>query len=130
MWLACLSLSIIPAFINTSLVGQGLGHCLKVSNAKVLLYDESYAENIATLSDLESKLEGVRQIEWVDVFSNYTGSGSEKAGGREVCTTETLRRFGGEGYGRIGDEFRNGIGWQDTAVLIFTSGKCSIASIS
>ncbi|GAB7338360.1 hypothetical protein MBLNU457_4662t1 [Dothideomycetes sp. NU457] len=56
-WFALWALGARPAFINTSLRGEGLLHCIKISECKLLLLDAQIQD--ALTQELSSQLEGL-----------------------------------------------------------------------
>lgn len=119
IWLACLQLDVTPAFINFNLTGQGLAHCIKVSACKLVIYESDLSSSIA---EIERDLVGLKLVRWVDGFSSKTLRVENVAG----ALTLGEAQLAGMPTERFGDEWRKGVGWQDSACLIFTSGTTGL----
>ncbi|BGP09813.1 hypothetical protein JCM10049v2_005687 [Rhodotorula toruloides] len=125
VWLACLAVDIVPAFINYNLTGQGLAHCINVAGPRLVLYDSDYASPIAEISSsLSEKNAGIKFVRWCDRFN--TGVGEKAQGGveGEVRLDEGVLRQMSEK--RIPDERRAGVTWQSPCCLIYTSGTTGL----
>ncbi|BGP33857.1 hypothetical protein JCM10296v2_005663 [Rhodotorula toruloides] len=125
VWLACLAIDNVPAFINYNLTGQGLAHCINVAGPPLVLYDSDYASPIAEISSsLSEKNPGIKFVRRCDRFN--TGVGEKAQGGveGEVRLDEGVLRQMSEK--RIPDERRNGVTWQSPCCLIYTSGTTGL----
>ncbi|GAA5940572.1 long-chain fatty acid transporter FAT1 [Sporobolomyces koalae] len=124
-WLACLSINVIPAFINFNLTGEGLAHCINVATPKLIVYESDLANSISEISaSLRTKNPGLRLIRWIDRFTRSIPSASESAIEDEFhLDRATLARMSDK---RLPNEHRNGITWQSPAVYIYTSGTTGL----
>ncbi|KAI8328442.1 hypothetical protein BC941DRAFT_444963 [Chlamydoabsidia padenii] len=50
LWLAILKVGAVAAFINNNLADDSLRHCIKVADAKMLLFDPKYKSQVATIA--------------------------------------------------------------------------------
>lgn len=50
IWLACLSINVVPAFINTSLTGPGLAHCESLTPLNIAYLVKAEADEAIALS--------------------------------------------------------------------------------
>ncbi|KAM0748143.1 putative bifunctional fatty acid transporter/acyl-CoA synthetase FAT1 [Meredithblackwellia eburnea MCA 4105] len=122
IWLACLSISVIPAFINFNLVDKGLHHCINVVKSKLVLYDASLSSAIAPVA---ASLPEPQFVRWTDHFSPLSSFEKDSVAtivppsNYFTVTPELLSTFPTT---RLPDTHRSGIKWLDPAVLIFTSG--------
>ncbi|GAA5977527.1 hypothetical protein JCM10908_005002 [Rhodotorula pacifica] len=126
IWLACLAIDVIPAFVNYNLTDKGLEHCIAIAKPRLVLFDADLASPIATVApSLSQSLPSLRFIRWVDSF--YSGSPGEKSvsvsEGEIVLTEAELSQCSTE---RVPDERRKGITWHSPCVLIYTSGTTGL----
>ena len=117
LWLACLAIDVVPAFINFNLTGQGLVHCVRVAEPKLVVYESDLA---ASISDVSNQLgPGVKFVKWIDQFSNQSEKVARAVVDNEIRLDErVLSQFSDE---RIPNKYRKGITWQSPAVYIYTS---------
>mgnify|MGYP001587021408 FL=1 len=90
-----------------------------MATSKLVLYESDLSSSIA---EIAPALKNQKLVRWFDSYS----SPSEKVEYVEGALTldeVTLSRSSTE---RIGDEWRRGVGWQDPACLIFTSGTTGL----
>ena len=67
IWLGCLSIGVVPAFINYNLTGDALAHCIKVSESDTILVDIDMLEHVIEIKD---QLTGIKAMyEWRDGLS-------------------------------------------------------------
>ncbi|CAO3597299.1 unnamed protein product [Absidia cylindrospora] len=59
LWLAILKVGAVAAFINNNLSEDSLLHCVKVADAKMLIFDPKYEQQVATIVSETSYLEKV-----------------------------------------------------------------------
>ncbi|TNY18949.1 putative bifunctional fatty acid transporter/acyl-CoA synthetase FAT1 [Rhodotorula diobovata] len=119
IWLACLAIDVVPAFINYNLTGQGLAHCVAVAAPKLVLFESDLSPAIA---DVAASLGGAKLVRWVDTFSK--GAATEKGVEGEMVLDEgVLQQMSTE---RIPDERRKGIKWSSPCCLIYTSGTTGL----
>ncbi|GAA6064281.1 hypothetical protein JCM10212_000947 [Sporobolomyces blumeae] len=127
LWLACLAIDVIPAFINYNLVGDGLVHCVNVATPKIIIYDSDLAASISDVaSTLASKNPSIKFVRWIDVYTkSFSGGSDEKpAIANEIrLDPDVLGRMSGK---RIPNDRRNGITWQSPCVYIYTSGTTGL----
>ncbi|KAL4898673.1 hypothetical protein BDV59DRAFT_206951 [Aspergillus ambiguus] len=72
VWLGLWSIGCAPAAINYNLAGDALVHCLKVSNAKIVLVDDD-DECRARMEESRGVVEGTLVMELVPVESDLSG---------------------------------------------------------
>lgn len=119
IWLACIQIDVIPAFINFNLVGDGLAHCISVAGAKLVLFDDDLAANVRDVAQaIREKQPETRFARWRDEF-NVGEKGGAAVPGELVVDAAVLRQMSGD---RIPDERRKGITWQSPLCFIYTSG--------
>jgi acyl-CoA synthetase (AMP-forming)/AMP-acid ligase II len=53
LWLAILKVGAVAAFINNNLAEDSLLHCIKVADAKMLIFDPKYEAQVATITGRE-----------------------------------------------------------------------------
>ncbi|KUJ23569.1 long-chain fatty acid transporter-like protein [Mollisia scopiformis] len=102
-WLGLWAIGAAPAMINYNLAGNALIHCLKVSNAKLLLADEEPA--------LRQRVDDVR--------SQIEGDLGMKISVQDRATTNTIRAVKPE---RPADVYREGVRGEWPMALFYTSG--------
>ncbi|GAA5822938.1 hypothetical protein JCM3770_002180 [Rhodotorula araucariae] len=119
VWLACLAIDVVPAFINYNLTGQSLAHCVAVAEPKLVLYESDLAASIA---DIAPSLGSAKLVRWVDSFSKPF-SGEKGVQGEMVLDEGVLAQMSTE---RIPDERRSGIKWSSPCCLIYTSGTTGL----
>ncbi|GAA5973711.1 hypothetical protein JCM21900_004997 [Sporobolomyces salmonicolor] len=125
IWLACLALDIVPAFINYNLTGQGLVHCINVACPSLVIYDSDYAVPIVdAASSLKAQLPALKFVRWFDRFSKSADDKGEGELQGEIRVNEAV--LGGMSSERIPDEARKGVSWQDPCCLIYTSGTTGL----
>lgn len=110
----------MPAFINYSLVGEGLLHCIATVNSRLVLYDADLAPAIADIAS--SLAANVLLASWADRFVDA----SEKAAAVPRSSTITPDTLSHSSNARIQDHCRAGVKLSDPAVLIFTSGTTGL----
>lgn len=67
IWLGCLSIGVVPAFINYNLSGDALAHCITVSEADTILVDTDMVQHV---NEIRHQLKGIKAIyEWRDGLS-------------------------------------------------------------
>jgi len=100
-WAATWAIGTAPAMINYSLGGEGLIHCLKVSDAKVVLVDGD-SELRGRVEELRERIEG-------------------ELGMRIVVIDDELKaKIAGIAPKRPDPELRNNIKGTDPVMLVFT----------
>lgn len=128
---ACMCINVIPAFINNSLTGKGLVHCVSVARAKLLVY-EPYLEGV--VSEVQDQLLDNSQIEG---FLRYDDGITPVDGDTEKPPIEVAKpltkkiEFGPSDLvkysaKRIPDKYRKEVGESSTAALIYTSGTTGL----
>ncbi|GAA5915705.1 long-chain fatty acid transporter FAT1 [Sporobolomyces salmoneus] len=123
IWLACLSINVVPAFINFNLTGDGLIHCTNVTSPKLLLYESDLSSSISEISSqLLQKNPSIRFVRWADRFTKSIEK--QPSIQAEVRLDETV--LGQMSDKRIDDKYRKGITWQSPAVYIYTSGTTGL----
>ncbi|GAA5999278.1 long-chain fatty acid transporter FAT1 [Rhodotorula paludigena] len=127
IWLACLAIDVVPAFINYNLTDKGLEHCINVAKPKLVLYESDLAPAIADIAaSLRTTNSALQFARWDDRFSSSSGGKEKSARGidGEVRLDEgVLSRYSAE---RIPNERRSGIKWSSPCCLIYTSGTTGL----
>ena len=104
---------VTPALINFNLIDNALAHCVKVSTAKVMIFDDEALAAVSTAKDL---LPGVRLI-----------CHKEQTAGADFCENisfqETLSR---QPLSRPPNSRRSGQKMTSAAALIYTSGSTGL----
>lgn len=122
VWIACLSLNVVPSFINTSLTGAGLVHCITVSQSSLLLFDADLSSSVMDAIPLiEKSTSSLLLAQWSD--SDCLDPVTHLTARCDLVTEASLLRMS---TSPIPDTFRNGITWKDPAVFIFTSGTTGL----
>ncbi|OLL26996.1 Fatty acid transporter protein [Neolecta irregularis DAH-3] len=92
-----------PAFLNYNLTGKSLVHCVKISNAKIILVDEEVA----------SAINSVRSEITTDIYIYNTSRLNDQIiGGCSTLQPDTI--------------LRRGVEPSDTMLLIYTSGTTGL----
>lgn len=108
-WLAMAKLGVISAFINHNLRGAPLLHCVRVSNAKLVIFDAPLAEQVDTVrGELEAASIGTA------VYGRPTGNVEDI-----VIVPEVLVGLPSTLPPRV---MRAGISLTDTFAYVYTSG--------
>lgn len=110
------SIGATPSFLNHNLVDKALLHCVRVSTARVMLYDEEIATNVLPVLPELTEM-GVRTIRWEE---HETPRGSQTT---EIVSESFLSL---QNTLRPADTLRAGQKPTDTAVLIYTSGSTGL----
>ncbi|KAH7074931.1 hypothetical protein BKA63DRAFT_596780, partial [Paraphoma chrysanthemicola] len=106
VWLAAVAVGAAPAFINYNLEGKGLVHCLKVSEARLMIADEDEA--------CQQRLNGSR----ADI---------EAMGTKIIVLDDRLKDLiTSREAKRPGDELRSGVKGEDPFSSIYTSGTTGL----
>lgn len=126
IWLACMSLNITPGFINNSLTGPGLVHCISVSEARLVIYEPGLE---GPLSDVVSDLTSKTLVrEFICYDDGITAYGPEKpSDGSFKPSLPSSVYFGpkdllNQSTKPISLEWRAKVEESTPAALIFTSG--------
>ncbi|KAH8924789.1 putative bifunctional fatty acid transporter/acyl-CoA synthetase FAT1 [Atractiella rhizophila] len=122
IWLACLLIDVLPAFLNTTLSSHALEHCIRVSGATAIIYDVELEPQLGTVDS--SCLGGLKKLRWRDEFNaSLPGVVNPDV---EVREGELVKEERAEsvGLGHVGN--RDGITWQDPSCLIYTSGTTGL----
>lgn len=129
IWLACMSINVAPAFINHGLTGQGLLHCIKVSKAKLLLFEPAFEDNVAAIQE---DLKSTELREYVAIYDGIKLSTSEKAGaptgavsGAKILDLPAMAVANGRPK-PIDASYRKDVTEKTTACLIYTSGTTGL----
>lgn len=131
IWLSCLSLDIIPAFINYNLLEESLNHCIKISNSKLLIFDSTFTTQVSAITPLLIKsLPSIEFISWTDNFSTpSTSTNSSTTFLNDIITLNPSKLLHYPDT-PIPDSRRSGITWQSPAFLIFTSGSTGLPKLA
>ncbi|GAA5989279.1 hypothetical protein JCM11641_003860 [Rhodosporidiobolus odoratus] len=130
VFLACLAVDIVPAFINTNLTDKALSHCLSIANPKVIIFDTALSQPLSAVSQsLSASLAGVRFVRYTDQYSYMELE--EKRGklaevpieGELKIDEKVLAGFSGD---KVPNERRSGVRWDSPACLIYTSGTTGL----
>lgn len=106
LWFACWSLGAVPAFINTSVRGKALLHCVQTSTAKLLIVDSSL-NDVLTDDVLAGLQEGKHAVQSITLDQTVLA---------HIDRLEGLRV----------DDAERGCGPSDAGMLIFTSGTTGL----
>ncbi|KAF4552985.1 AMP-binding enzyme-like protein 10 [Elsinoe fawcettii] len=105
IWFAIWSLGARPAFINTSLRGDGFVHCVKTSSAKVLIVEADLADAITSEVSSTLRSENVQSV----ILDSALSDRILTLPGHRAC-----------------DDCRSGIEPTGMSQLIFTSGTTGL----
>jgi acyl-CoA synthetase (AMP-forming)/AMP-acid ligase II len=114
IWLACLHIQIIPAFINTSITGKSLSSCVSISDAKILLFDIEYEGNVQTVVE---QLGDVKLLRWTDRFNTKDLEKEVKIPDVEHVDEKTWEGFSDEPYPH---EARANVTMDSSCCLLYT----------
>lgn len=127
IWLGCLVANVVPAFINNSLTGPGLVHCINVSRAKLVIYEPSLE---GPLSDVRADLDKLGLLKQFICYDDQISNPAEKSG------PSAVQLAGAEYFGPTELQAqsskeppasrRDGIDAATVATLIFTSGTTGL----
>lgn len=124
IWLACLAINVVPAFINFNLTGEGLVHCINVASPKLVLYESDLSSSITEISNLlRQKNPSIKFVRWIDRFTTRPNEEKESIEDEVRLDGEVLKQMSDK---RVSDKYRKGITWQDPAVYIYTSGTTGL----
>lgn len=145
IWLACLAIDALPAFINYNLVEEGLAHCVTVSKAKILIYDSTFTTQISAATPLLLQaLPSLQLVSWTDQFSTPTKASTSTTETTatskfdDVITSNPSQLLSNSLISLnasklllypstpIPNSRRSGLTWQSPAFLIFTSGSTGL----
>lgn len=124
-----MSLNVAPAFINHGLVGQGLLHCIKVSKAKLLLYEAAFEDNLAAIQE---DLKNTNVREYVCIHDGIKLTTGEKTGGPSgnLQGAKILDLPGlaitSPNPKPVDPSYRSAVDEKTTACLIYTSGTTGL----
>ncbi|UZJ51516.1 hypothetical protein CBS101457_000836 [Exobasidium rhododendri] len=128
VWLACMSINVVPAFINNSLTGNGLLHCLVTSKAQLVVYEPgleeallSIEEQIASKSNVKSFLafdDGIQPISEKQDFGT-----TPKLGNAVYFGPADLARQSSKA---IDPSHRKNVTPSSSCALIYTSGTTGL----
>ncbi|KAK4048158.1 hypothetical protein OIO90_005922 [Microbotryomycetes sp. JL221] len=121
IWLACLSINVLPAFINYNLTDEGLAHCILVAKARLIIFESDYSTPISEVAQhIKQKAPHTEFVRWVDRFSAQDG---EKVAEVADATTVDEATIARQSSDKIDPSYRKGIDFQSPACLIYTSGE-------
>lgn len=128
IWLACMSINVVPAFINNSLTGTGLVHCIVTSKASMVIYEPGLE---APLLEVQEQLASKSQVKTFLAFDDGIQPASEKA---VVETTPRLNNgvyFGPADLARqstqaVDKVHRKTLTPSSPCALIYTSGTTGL----
>lgn len=128
---ACMCINAVPAFINNSLTGKGLVHCVSVAKARLVVY-EPYLEG--PLSEIQDELLANSKLEaflrYDDGITPLDGDAEKPASAVSKPLAHKIE-FGPSDLlkysaKRIPDKYRNDVTESTTAALIYTSGTTGL----
>ncbi|CAD6887495.1 unnamed protein product [Tilletia controversa] len=128
IWLACQSANIVPGFINYSLTGKGLAHCINVTEAEVVIYEAAFQDSVA---EIQSDLAKTSRVRTYVCFEDGIPDPTEKvpstfngavANSIFLGPTELAQQSTAE----VPDSYRSGVNESSPAALIFTSGTTGL----
>jgi acyl-CoA synthetase (AMP-forming)/AMP-acid ligase II len=129
IWLACMSINVVPAFINNSLTGNGLIHCVVTSKASLVIYE---SELEGPLLEIQEQLSSKSNVKSFLSFDDGIQPSSEKAVPRS--TTPQLANavyFGPADLAKqsiksIDPAHRKALTPNSSCALIYTSGTTGL----
>lgn len=136
LWLACMSINVVPAFINFSLTNKGLEHCIAVSDAKAVLFEAEYEPS---LQAIQSSLPQVQQ--WIRLNLDGVTYDKERAASLEAAKAEVGNEelqplpsvlhvdqalLDQQSTKELDDSYRKDVTQTSPAVLIYTSGTTGL----
>ncbi|KAK4046689.1 hypothetical protein OIV83_005892 [Microbotryomycetes sp. JL201] len=123
IWLACLAINVLPAFINYNLTDEGLAHCILVAKARLIIYESDYSQPISEVAEhLKQKAPGTEFVRWVDRFSNPSEKVADVAG----SSTIDEQTLAAQSSDKVDSKYRRDIDFQSPACLIYTSGTTGL----
>ncbi|KDN45582.1 putative FAT1-long-chain fatty acid transporter [Tilletiaria anomala UBC 951] len=125
LWLACLSANIVPAFINTSLTGKGLEHCINISKAKAVIFEPELESALAEVKHTlaSSIAHYVRFDDGVRYPSEKSGSPASRIANALDVNFQILS---GHSTKEIPEQRRTPVTEASPAALIYTSGTTGL----
>jgi acyl-CoA synthetase (AMP-forming)/AMP-acid ligase II len=128
IWLACMSINVVPAFINNSLTGAGLVHCVSTSRAQMVIYEQILEP---ALLEVEDQLEQKTQIKSFLAFEDGIRAETEKS---ELFQEPKLKKcvqlgpadLAKQSQAPIDPAYRKGMTGSSSCALIFTSGTTGL----
>jgi len=128
IWLACQSVNIVPGFINYSLTGKGLAHCINVTEAEVVIYEPAFQQNLAEIqNDLNAQGKVRHYVAYEDGIPDPTEKVPSTFNGAVANSiffgpTEQAQQSTAE----VPASYRAGVNESSPAALIFTSGTTGL----
>lgn len=113
-WLGVTKLGAITAFLNTSLEGESLMHCVRISTAKHLIYDSPLAPAVAGVDELLREA-GVTAHGWADADAGADGASKSVLSGLRHMSPDP-----------VDPALRAHVKATDPWGLIFTSGTTGL----
>ncbi|CEH15638.1 Very long-chain acyl-CoA synthetase/fatty acid transporter [Ceraceosorus bombacis] len=127
LWLAALSINVVPAFINNGLRGPALAHCVKVSRARLVIYEPQLE---SALSEVDADLRSAGHLKKYVCFDDGVAI-DEKTAAPHAVQLKDSEYFGpqqlaAQSTKAPNPKLREAIGPSDVSTLIFTSGTTGL----
>ncbi len=128
LWLACLSANIVPAFINNSLRGQGLVHCITVAEAKRIVFEPELEQALVEVqAQLPPAISGfVRLDDGIRHPSETVPAAAGSEGALRNVIDLNAAVLNAQSTKAIPDSRRDGVTESSPAALIYTSGTTGL----
>lgn len=126
VWQACLAIDVAPAFINNSLTGNGLVHCVSISEAPLVIYEPALEVALLESQEALSSKTRVRNFVCLDDGVRFD---SEKVQlppqmpGAKYCGPDELSRQSSK---PVDPSLRKNVTPASTCALIYTSGTTGL----
>lgn len=128
LWLACMSINVVPAFINNSLTGAGLVHCIATSKASLVIYEPILEPSLLEVEDQIAQKTGVKGF---IAFEDGIQVQSEKFDHQQEPKLRNAILFGPadlakQSINQVDRNLRKGMQANSACALIFTSGTTGL----
>ncbi|GAA98024.1 hypothetical protein E5Q_04704 [Mixia osmundae IAM 14324] len=126
-WLSFMALGVQPAFINYNLTGDSLVHCIKVSEAKAIIFD---LDCVPSVRSVQKKLSGLQLYVWKDGQSLVDAKG--EAGLEKYWADAKWHVIEPNAYSQLSTAtiphkpYRTGLTWKDPVCFIYSSGSTGL----
>lgn len=127
IWLACLSIDVVPGFINNSLTATGLAHCVRVSRGQIVIYEPSLEAPLVEIAEELAKSTSAKEFVCLD--DGVSNGSLEKFQPSSRLPNATF--FGPADLAQqstrpTDPKLRNKVSDRTAACLIFTSGTTGL----
>lgn len=128
IWLACMSINVVPAFINNSLTGAGLLHCIATSKARLVIYEPILEPSLLEVEEQIGSKTGVKEC---ICFEDGIRAETEKSEAFQDPKLKIAVHLGPADLAKqstqpIDRALRKGITSSSSCALIFTSGTTGL----